>query len=477
MGLNLTNLAIILTILIIVAYYLTTNSHPRTKLTDSQVKEIVSRQHHNATDIRKKHKRLIQKQQERLRIAGHQVSKLLELGDLYTNGIPDKYDMYGRKLTGVPPFPDRAIDAFTAAANMGSIQALFKLAKIYHYGLGEMDPDITTANNYYNQVLSSSNYTLRLLAQEKLDEIETEQRPATSVTSWFKYSTSKFMNGISRLNDPLSKFLDPLGGSKVDITTIFRVPPNTNNQITINAQAPAQQGGQAADNTTGIANDMHNVHDHSVIATIKKSYENLAKDTKITTPKNKCCRELRNFVGGFLKNDKKTDALIALDAVERSFLPHTGIDATESDVLALVWNRMNGKFASDAEAQQTIKENLANGLCEMIEHGKVCCVTGRLSRILDSLNIIDEAVQIKPTFAINQEMMDKAAKISQDMIDNAPDDVKNDYNNAKDTSAVTALTNDIRKKIRTELSRDYVDSGILTKEGFDAQINKWIDSI
>lgn len=40
-------------------------------------------------------------------------------------------------------------------------------------------------------------------------------------------------------------------------------------------------------------------------------------------------------------------------------------------------------------------------MADMMEHGKVCCVTGRLTRILDALNVIDDAVVIKPTYAIN----------------------------------------------------------------------------
>ena len=337
---NFTNLIILLIVLGIVAFYLTVTSRQRPQtqtqthiLTHSEMKQVAGRQRQEARDNRKHHKHLIQKAQT----TGNELFRLHQLSDLYINGIPDKYDMFGRKLIGVAPSPDKAINVLTAAANMGSVTALFRLAKIYHYGLGELDPNIAIATSYYNRVLAGNNYTLRLLAQEKLDEIEQDNAQPIHRFTPFRPSFSNLLKGTSKLFDPLSKFLDPLGGQKVDITTIFRVPPNTNNQITINA-AHAQVPAQTQDQTGagGIVNDMHNVHDHSVIATIKQSYDKLSKDTNISIPKNKCCRELRNFVSGYLKNDKKKDALIALDAVERSFLPHTGIDATEAEVLALV---------------------------------------------------------------------------------------------------------------------------------------------
>lgn len=408
----------------------------------------------------------------------------IELSDLYINGVPDSYDILGNRIKGVAPSPKHAINALQSALNSGNRSAYVKLAKIYHYGLGNLQPDLNLAKKYYKNALASSDYISRLIASEKLNEISQQmememEMPEMPVFSLFNLPFIK--PAIDEGVTPWS-FIEPSytpfmrHSAPIHINTIFRVSPEDNlQQRVIN---PVTDGPVPAHaDSRGIANDMHNVHDHSVFATIKSSYEKLHSETQIHIPKNKCIQELRDFVKSYLKQDKKNDALTALNAVERNFIPHTGLDATESDMIAIVWNRMNSKFRDNHEIQKTIKENLANGLAEMIEHGKVCCVTGRLSRILDSLNIIDDAVQIKPTFAINQEMMDKAAKISTSVVEEAPDNVQKDYNNAKDTPDVTALTDKIRQTIRTELEKDYVKSGILTPEGFESQISKWINEI
>lgn len=74
-------------------------------------------------------------------------------------------------------------------------------------------------------------------------------------------------------------------------------------------------------------------------------------------------------------------------------------------------------------------------------------------------------------------MMDKAGKISQDLIENAPKVVQDDYNKDNETPAVKALISKIINEIKKKLEHDYVDSGILTKPSFDAEINKWINNI
>jgi len=401
---------------------------------------------------------------------GRHIAKLLNLADLYINGIPDTYNLSGTKLSGIEPAPDKAMEVLMQAIKLGSTTALLKLGKIYHYGVGDLEPNLIKAKNIYTIVLNRNEPTLKFIASEKLKDIihEQQQQHFLNQSQFFPFQAQ--VRAQAPLSfQPLTRFLQTSNNNSnatVNINTVFRVPPGHN---VVPTTEPAGQ--------TGIINDMHNVHDHAVIATLSQSYRNLEKDTKLTVPKNKCCKELREYVKKNLHNDKQNDAILALDTIEKNYIPHTGIDATESDALAIVWNRINSKFADELETQKTIKDNLANGLSEMIEHNKVCCVTGRLSRILDSLNVIDDAVQIKPTFAINQEMMDKASQISKKIVESAPEQVKDDYNNAKDTPAVSNLTEKIKTTIKDELKKDYVDTNILTQEGFEAQIGGWINEI
>ena len=161
---------------------------------------------------------------------------------------------------------------------------------------------------------------------------------------------------------------------------------------------------------------MHNVHDHSVIATIRQSLSKLqAETTPLDRNRGQCLQEIRRYLSTRPDNDKKTDAIQALDGMERSYLPLSFTDLKEVDALALVWNRIHSDRHSDKP--HVLKENLADELSECIEHDKLVCATGRMTRILDTLNVIDEAVNIKPTYAINEEMMTKAGKTRDDLYD------------------------------------------------------------
>lgn len=433
----------VIILLIVLYYYLTYN--PRTP------QSIIKQQRYIAKKSKKQFKKEINSLQSEL----PELSNLIKLANLFLNGVPDKYDLFGRKIHGINPDTPSALRIFSHLAKNGYHPALFEIAKIYHYGSSDFEPNLRTAHQFYRHLLSvTPNYRLRLLTQEKLDELNQEIYES-ELYGWLN---------LKKPSQKASIVTTPQTGNTINIDTVFRVPAQ--GQLTVIADADAADDGT-------IRNDMHNVHDHSVMATIKQSYNKLKEDTPLQLKKNQCCREMREYIKHSLHSDKKQDALLALDTIERNVIPHTGLDATESDALTVVWNRINSKFKDDSETQQTIKDNLANNLAEMVEHGKVCCVTGRLSRVLDSLNIIDDAVQIKPTFAINQEMMSKASTISQRIINAAPESVQKEYNEGGQTD----LDEKIKTAIRSELKADYVDTGILTAEGFEAQISKWIDNI
>ena len=434
----------------------------------SSPQEIVKREHMSVKKERRNyHDQINQNKQSNL----NDLKRTLNLATLYLNGVPDRYDLNGKKIHGIAPKTRNAIIMFTRAAEMGYQPALYQIAKIYHYGTTDLDPNLENARKFYRHILIlNSNYRLCLLAQDKINEID-QERQSAGVYAWLNLPRP-----LAKSKNPMARF-KPKGSTGtstsanvINIDKVFRVPPGQQTQINTLKPAQDEDDGQ-------IKNDMHNVHDHAVITTLKQSYNKLNDGTKRNIPKNQCCREIRNFINQYAHNDKKKDALTALNAVERNVIPHTGIGATEADALAVVWNRMSDKFSSNSDTQKTIKENLADGLADMIEHGKVCCGTGRFSRILDSLNVIDEDVEIKPTFIINQEMMNKAAVISKNLLDAAPKGVRDDYNNGKSNSKVAELETSIKNKIRSDLHQDYVTSNILTEEGFEAQISKWIDNI
>ena len=228
--------------------------------------------------------------------------------------------------------------------------------------------------------------------------------------------------------------------------------------------------------------DQHNVHDSQVLSTAKISIDKLKEKTKITRSIPQTVREVRNLINlsGFIKGSTKLlitpqieRATKSLDAIEKNTDIVSGVGCREIDALHLVWNRILEK---DHETQKNLKEILVFELNNM--HGKngQLCATGRITRIIDTLNIIDDDVKIVPSHLINEEMMNKSSKIRNDLLNEFEDSEKSKLERGT-SSRQTEFDEGLKKIIILSLEKDYVKSGIMTKEKFDIETSKWIDHI
>ena len=82
------------------------------------------------------------------------ISNFRKAGQLYLDGIPDVYDITGKKHTGVKPDITKSIEYFKKAARLGDNQSLLSIAKIYHYGLGNTVENLPEAERYYQYISS-----------------------------------------------------------------------------------------------------------------------------------------------------------------------------------------------------------------------------------------------------------------------------------------------------------------------------------
>lgn len=95
---------------------------------------------------------------------------------------------------------------------------------------------------------------------------------------------------------------------------------------------------------------------------------------------------------------------------------------------------------------------------------QVVCFTGVHNRIVNSLNQLHPNIQIKDRDSINQEMLNKASAIRNNLektIDS------NDFN----------FDEKLKEKIKEEFNKDYVNSGILKQDQLNEIIQPWIDHI
>ncbi len=199
-----------------------------------------------------------------------------------------------------------------------------------------------------------------------------------------------------------------------------------------------------------IKDDKQNVHDSGVRTSITKSINELEKKTMIISSLDNTLKEIRHkiFSSDMTYDDKKL-ATDALDKVERNtdLLTYCK-NKNEAEILNIVYNRILSLKNRD-EIENLLFQNLA-------EANNVC-VSGRIARVVDTLNFIDEHVSIKPMWALRQEILGKASNIVRT------------YQNESEHF--------IKNKIREELRQNYVDNGLITLDRLNKEIDSWIDNI
>ena len=411
----------------------------------------------------------------------------IKLADLYYSGIPDKYDLSGKKIKGVIPDHKKTIENLLNAYQYGDQGSLLRIARIYHHGMFGLDPDLAKAETYYNRVLVEIyDRDLLIEAREGVQSV-LEEKEKESLYGWLNLERPKkenkhhkeWVSKQPKAPQPRRSIWSPnQQTTQISINSLFRAPDIQEQRVLFAQLANNRRYRRLAviprrDGDPNF-NDTHNVHNSQVLSTIKHSLNKLKEGTKIERPTEKTVKEIRSYINSLPKSDKRDDALKSLDSIEKSTSPLTFCKMKEVDALNLVWNRIHDQKHS--ENRNNIKETLFNQLSEMIEHGKPVCSTGKFTRLIDTLNVVDEDVQIKPTYAINQEMMSKSANIRSKLLEGYGESER------KKLELGTSGFQDeyeekLKKKIRDDLKKDYVDTGILGEEKFNNELGKWIDHI
>ena len=416
------------------------------------------------------------------------IARYASLFYMYKDGVPDKYNSNGDKIKGIEPDAYKAIEQIKLGVRCGwGRWGLLELAMLLHYGIHNFDPDLEKARDLYKYIIRTTRDSrLKKEALEKYQEIDyninqlkvydwlnieppTNDTTTTTVTQDQRIDTSTVQSPVTQA------VLQNLHINRTQPVDIHEVIQEANNQdgehITMDETPDFPEQPQIQ-----IKNDMQNVHDSTLLSTIRKSIANLQKAVTVL-PLQNVLIQIRKYIRSKPNNDKRRDAMIALNAVERNTVPLSSTHLKEVDALQLVWSRIASK--TDQETRDQLKQCLYTQLSECIEHGKPVCSTGRFTRIIDSLNVLDKLVTIKPTFAVQQEMMNKCAMIREQLYDDLSEQhrtiIDNDLEETNDITQQFSKT--FKSTIRNQLKKDYVDTGIWKQEKLDKELNKWIDFI
>lgn len=421
-----------------------------------------------------------------------------KLHDLYYSGVPDKYDNNGNKIKGIEPNSIKVIKhlkkiiKYSPKSEIDS--AKLDLAKLYHFGMHKFKPQFKVAKNLYKSIISRClNEDIHVQTEELLERINKDLHE-NHVYKWLNLKQPKKESGIlgsytdnayEKLNiEQNNNFDNPTELINTDdmfdnifdnafqiIETLPRPQPIARIRETINAPTIPPIRRERDNNRY---NDPQNTHNSQVLSTAINSINNLKKSTKMERDLSTSLKEIRQFLKKMPKNDKRNDALKSLNRIEKNTSPFTFSDMKEVGVLNLVWNRIHSDIHKDN--LDTVKESLYNQLADMQEHGYSVCATGRFTRLVDTLNVIDEEVSIKPSYVINQEMMNKSSKIRENMLNTYSENERTELEKGT-SNKQEEYDKKLKETIVEELKEDYVKTKILTQEKFDNQINKWINEI
>jgi hypothetical protein len=377
----------------------------------------------------------------------------LEMYMLYHDGIEDKYDRNGQKIKGVHPNPTQALYHIQKAIDLGYTKGHILVGKLYQFGIHNFPIDLEKAKECYkhivdNQLEYADNavYNLQLIANQE----------------------------SSKKDNYIMKWLNiPIGHRIVTPKHVIEEEKIKNDSIKIVREEHSDDPDQPQERVlkNDIVTDTQNVHDHTLIKTVNESILKLKKGTELTVPMEDTLKDLRTHIESKTTNDKKTDALKTLDTIERNHQELIAFKMKEVDLLHLLWNRI----VNNHKDKPDLKDNVYDQLADSVEHDNVVCSTGRFTRLLDSLNVVDDNVHIKSRALINRELMDKSSMIRAEMREKCTPSEQKDLDSPNDTPFSFEFTERMKNRIRKDFYMDYVKTNVLTQDELDTELNVWIN--
>jgi hypothetical protein len=354
------------------------------------------------------------------------IQRILKHFDIYYSGIPDKYDKNGNITPGYPPNPRKATDLAGYLIRLNYYPAYLLLAKIYHFGMHQFDPQTEKAVKIYEFIMTNQEQfplQIRIEAaelynriyprriQENIENIITNERPQIAPNRRVRQFENNIMDDIRN----------------------YELEPREERE-------------------TPIRNDLQNVHDHAVVNTVSDIFN------RIKTPNGKTFEEAEEEFTGILgrkhANQLKANAIDVLRKIKS--------EKELRDNFKDMWS-----YISAHQNKENLQDSLINTLSSGVEYGAVVCSTGIKSRIADCLSGIDENISIKPTWAIKEEMFGKAAKIRDDEYNSLSLVEKQYVDDPTPNNFQIDFYKELKGKVDSEMKKEYLNPGLLTGPDFE----------
>ena len=409
------------------------------------------------------------------------------LAALFHQGVPESYDdKADMRMPGIPPDAEQAIHYYREAIKQGYHGAVLPLASIYHWGLTGFEGNREVAKHLYGVVLKTGTTYEKGQAKDRLRQMKEEDGHAISngMLEDDMGVTASFGN-TSFGNDPyVEHFMDidksPYALGKDESTRDLDekyVDDLIDNKLRMN---DSRRVDSTTESSVGVLSDPQNARDHVVVNSARQSLERLRANTHIQYDVPTTFKMIHEYIvkDSDLSSTKRETAAQVLRELSKGIANLGYEQAKEIDALHLVWNRIHSQvYSQNPEKRHTLKENLVNELAECVEYGELVCPTGRLNRIIDTLNNQDPVVKIQPKWAVKKLMVSRAGAIEKSLLSKARPEVRDAMQSMKPTARQRQLQNEfmqkVRKAIERDLTRSYVDTGLMSKELLKTELDAW----
>ena len=383
-----------------------------------------------------------------------------ELGDYYYSLAKDDSD----------PIIIDALKEYNKAVKVGYIDALLSVAEIYQFCN-------IPKYNIPNKDLAYSIY-LRLIKESPSPQIRVSAN--LRLTQLNQERTQEILHHRGARALPINRPEVELQDFNIEVPNernIRPLPPPSPRNNNINPRPP-------------VRNDSQNVHDSTVqktFANALKQLKNVKRFNDYYIPNDKCFEEVKQYINenSVSNPDIRKKALAAIDIIKNENTYLMGPNMKEDEVFSLVWNRI--KMPANHDRVNSLKESFIGQLAECMvgNHDHAYCATGRGTRLVSSLQKIDaqsEVFDLKPKWAIKEEIANLAAHIRNKILNESTKQEREAYENPNNShpdekALQTRMENKIKSAIQVRANEDYVNSSILTKEELELELKPMLDEI
>lgn len=273
---------------------------------------------------------------------------------------------------------------------------------------------------------------------------------------------------INRVNAPLFDILVGAGGNIDDFDDWL--------DIDIDLHEPADLK----------INDNQNVHNGSitkhVIESVKRLLNKEKENNVIVVSQKQIYDEIRNY----LMNSKHQSTIAALDILDKMYNfnnYHSATDLKEMEILRMVWQRINHPI--NTSRKNDLMEGLLIQLADCKYNNETMCITGRITRILQSLECVDveNIVDLKPLWAIKENIADYCSSYSDKLLKKAPqkyiDAIDIDENIRTDDQKIMAnkYKECLKNNLNIKFTSLYIDTHILTSKQLNELTKNYFEYI